>query len=64
LRLSSRGTASAGSSATETPYISRCRWPDRKSAVSRKVLDGSVPVWTAAPPGCASFSTTTTRLPK
>src|SRR5262245_17744217 len=38
--------------------------PERKSALSRSVFDGSVPVLAHAPPSSFCISTSATRLPK
>src|SRR5688572_14900174 len=64
LRDMSRGSVAVASSSTATPYISRERYPERYIAVSRSVLLGTVPVRAPAPPGSASRSIATTRLPK
>ena len=63
-RSRSRVTVISGSRSTSRPSRFRCRWPDRSRAVSRRVFEGSVPVWTAVPPGSGSRSTIATRLPK
>ena len=47
-----------------TPYNPRLRNPESVSDVSRSVLDGSVPVFAAAPPKADPRSTIATRLPK
>ncbi len=46
------------------PYSSRFRKPVRYNAASRSVLDGSVPVWTPAPPTAGAFSMMATFFPK
>src|SRR5687767_7035898 len=46
------------------PYRPRWRRPEKYSAVSRNVLEGTVPVFIPAPPGLGARSTTTTLFPK
>ena len=57
-------TVASRRSDRSTPYRSRARSPEIASAVSRRVLLGSVPVLVEAPPTNGLFSIIATRLPK
>src|SRR5262245_43192989 len=58
------GIVTARRNERSTPWSSRARKPESASAVSRRVLLGSVPVLATAPPSSGLFSTSATRLPK
>jgi hypothetical protein len=60
----SSGTVTVCETLNSIPCASRDLACWIASAVSRRAFDGIVPVFAAAPPGTASFSTSATFLPK
>ncbi len=63
-RCMKSATDSSDCTWNSTPYMPLRRSPDSRTADSRSVLDGMVPVLTAAPPGLGARSIRQTFFPK